>query len=288
MNINEVLLQEGLVFFKESKKIERTINTIEKRLKRQKISLEEKEKIDLVVKNLKILYNKFSKIEKDKNKEKYEELKNTSKDLLNVVNKEEFKKILKNVGIFFLISMAIFGILFGLKRTFDDLTPETDLPNPYDKYRRYYESLGKDNLLKTDYSNNKLMKSTLGIKEMILDICEKEKADPKMIAAIIQKESGFNPDAISPGKDIGLMQLNRKYIPWFITKFWDRKEKFDPMNPEHNAIVGIRYYQSLLKMFNGDKEKALQAYNQGPTAVKEGRVLRRAIAYANDIIKKSS
>lgn len=288
MNVNEVLLQEGLVFFKESKKIERTIRTIEKRLSKQKLSIEEKNKIDLVVKNLKILYNKFSKIEKEKDKEKYEELKNTSKDLLAVVNKEEFKKTLKNVGIFFLITMAIFGIIFGLKKVFDDLAPETDLPNPYEKYRKYYENLGKENLLKTDYSNNKLMKSTLGIKEMILDICEKENADPKVIAAIVNKESGFNPDAISPGKDIGLMQLNRKYIPWFITKFWDRKEKFDPMNPEHNAIVGIRYYQSLLKMFNGDKEKALQAYNQGPTAVKEGRVVRRAIAYAKDIMRRSS
>jgi len=84
--------------------------------------------------------------------------------------------------------------------------------------------------------------------------------DPALVRAVIHAESAFRPDAISPKGAGGLMQL----MPGTAARF-DVSDRFDP---EDNIAGGVAYLSLLLKMFRGDRELAVAAYNAGEGAVK--------------------
>lgn len=76
------------------------------------------------------------------------------------------------------------------------------------------------------------------------------------IRAIIGKESSFNPKARSKKGAGGLMQLMPSTaVDLGVSDVYD---------PEQNIDAGTRYYAQQLKKYDGDREKALAAYNWGP------------------------
>lgn len=84
--------------------------------------------------------------------------------------------------------------------------------------------------------------------------------DPKLLLAVIEVESGFNPNAVSPVGAVGLMQL----MP-------DTGSAMGAVNlfdPEENVIAGAKYLSIQLNKF-GSLELALAAYNAGPGAVEK-------------------
>lgn len=76
----------------------------------------------------------------------------------------------------------------------------------------------------------------------------------RVIRALIEAESGFNPAARSSSGAIGLMQLMPSTA---------RSLGVNPFVPEQNIEGGVRYFSELLKMF-GKLDLALVAYNAGP------------------------
>lgn len=78
--------------------------------------------------------------------------------------------------------------------------------------------------------------------------------DPKLITAIIEIESKFNPKAISSKGAIGLMQIIPKTA---------KTLNIDPNIISQNIYGGIKYFSILLKNNNNDIRLALASYNAG-------------------------
>lgn len=83
--------------------------------------------------------------------------------------------------------------------------------------------------------------------------------DPRLVHAIIQQESEYNPHAISAKGAVGLMQL----IPATARRFGVS----NPFDPAENVQGGVSYLRYLLDLFGGDVPLSLAAYNAGENAV---------------------
>lgn len=87
----------------------------------------------------------------------------------------------------------------------------------------------------------------------------KHDVDGLLVAAIVEAESGFTPDAVSPRGAVGLMQL----LP-STGALYGAPEL---LGVSTNLEAGTRYLSWLLQEYDGDLERALAAYNAGPAAV---------------------
>lgn len=94
----------------------------------------------------------------------------------------------------------------------------------------------------------------------IRQVAESHGVDGFLVAAIVEVESSFNPDAVSHRGAVGLMQV----LPSTA-----RIANADSLkDPARNIESGTRYLRHLLELYEGDLELALAAYNAGPTNVR--------------------
>jgi len=102
--------------------------------------------------------------------------------------------------------------------------------------------------------------------------------DPSLIKAVMQAESNFNPRAISPKGAQGLMQLMPDTA---------RLMKVDdPFDPDDNIRGGTKYLKMLDKIFDGNLELVLAAYNAGPSRVFENKMNVPPIEETKSFIKR--
>ncbi len=98
-------------------------------------------------------------------------------------------------------------------------------------------------------------------RDIIQRISSKYQIDPHLVAALVQQESNFNPNAMSVDSAMGLTQM----IPGTAAMLGVS----DPTNPREALDGGVRYLKSLLRMFKGNVEYALAGYNAGPGNVRK-------------------
>ncbi len=89
----------------------------------------------------------------------------------------------------------------------------------------------------------------------------KHRVDGLLLAALVEAESSFLPNAVSPVGAVGLTQVMPTTAEWLGTGRGELKD------PSANLDVGARYLSRLINRFDGDLELALAAYNAGPTNV---------------------
>ncbi|MCW7540273.1 lytic transglycosylase domain-containing protein [Aquabacterium sp. A7-Y] len=98
--------------------------------------------------------------------------------------------------------------------------------------------------------------------ELVLDASRRHGLDPDMVAALIHVESGYRATARSPKGALGLMQImpatGARYGVHSIAEL---------LIPAVNIDVGTRYLRDLTRLFDGDLELVLAAYNAGEGAV---------------------
>lgn len=83
--------------------------------------------------------------------------------------------------------------------------------------------------------------------------------DQNLFRALINAESSWNPNSVSPAGAKGLTQLMPDTARGLGVS--------DPFDPEQNLRGGAKYLKSMLERF-GSVELALAAYNAGPGAVR--------------------
>lgn len=100
--------------------------------------------------------------------------------------------------------------------------------------------------------------------DMVRSYAAANQLDPLLVAAVINVESKFDPDATSAKGAKGLMQLMDDTAIWAAGKM--ELGTFYPeqlYDPEINIRVGCWYLSKLIKQFEGDESLALAAYNGG-------------------------
>lgn len=96
---------------------------------------------------------------------------------------------------------------------------------------------------------------------IIKHYCQHYGVDQELVKLVIEKESQFNPNAVSRSGAIGLMQLMPATAEILGVK--------DPYNPRANIMGGVKYLRHLFDTFDDDIELTLAAYHAGPSKVKK-------------------
>lgn len=108
--------------------------------------------------------------------------------------------------------------------------------------------------------DNSFSSGNAHIDSAIDQIAEKYGLPSDLIHSMVQVESNYKVNAVSPAGAQGLMQL----MP-------DTAKEMGvthPFNIRQNIEGGARYLKKMLETFNGNMKKALAAYNAGPATVK--------------------
>lgn len=96
---------------------------------------------------------------------------------------------------------------------------------------------------------------------IIAEAASTHRVDPRLVAAVMRRESAFNANAVSRVGAQGLMQLMPATAQFLGVT--------NPFDARQNVFGGTRYLRTLLDTFDGNLDLALAAYNAGPGAVQK-------------------
>lgn len=107
------------------------------------------------------------------------------------------------------------------------------------------------------------------ITDAIIKEASAQGLDPYFVMAVISGESSFNPLAVGPVGEIGMMQIRPATGEWMAKKIkmkWKGEKTL--RDPVANIKLGTAYLAWLREKFNNHSQLYLAAYNMGPKSVK--------------------
>lgn len=128
----------------------------------------------------------------------------------------------------------------------------TDAPT-HKKFKIFMRDLKRDKQLRTRF--RAASGNPQEFEHLVSAASKKYGVNASLIRAVIQAESGYNPQAVSRAGAGGLMQL----MPGTARQL----KVSDRFDPGQNVDGGVRYLKFLLDTFKGDISLALAAYNAG-------------------------
>ena len=112
-------------------------------------------------------------------------------------------------------------------------------------------------------------------------MAERYGVDPELYVRLVERESGFDPNARGAAGEVGLTQIMAKTG---IDPGYGVKPIEDRLDPEDNLRFGAEYLGGLIRHYDGDVSKALMAYNGGGGNVDKGTVSGDAKKYATELL----
>ncbi|MBA2404280.1 MAG: lytic transglycosylase domain-containing protein [Bdellovibrionales bacterium] len=107
------------------------------------------------------------------------------------------------------------------------------------------------------------------VTEAIFTESRKHGMDPYFVMAVISGESSFNPIAVGPVGEIGMMQIRPSTGKWMAGKIKFKWKGDDTLrDPVANIKLGTAYLAWLREKFDNHGQLYLAAYNMGPKSVK--------------------
>lgn len=94
--------------------------------------------------------------------------------------------------------------------------------------------------------------------EFVFYLCKGYNIDFTLVMALIQHESSFTPDVISPTNDYGYMQINSVNHEWLTETIGVT----DYLDPYQNIRAGVFVLRKLFERYQ-DTDMVLMAYNMG-------------------------
>lgn len=134
----------------------------------------------------------------------------------------------------------------------------TDAPTDR-RFKIFMRDIKKDRKLRTSFRLTDCARNPKEFDPIINSCALEYGVDKTLVKAVIQAESGYNPNAVSRKGATGLMQLMPKTAQGLKVS-----NSFDP---SENIRGGVRYLRFLLDTFKGDESLALAAYNAGLSRV---------------------
>lgn len=137
------------------------------------------------------------------------------------------------------------------------------------------------------------------VAKTIIEEASKHSLDPYFVMAVIAGESSFNPLAVGPVGEIGMMQIRPTTGEWMakiVKSKWNGEKTL--RDPVANIKLGVAYLSWLRTKFDGHGQLYLAAYNMGPKSVKNAvsrnvypkdypiHVMKRYIAFYKEIERK--
>lgn len=135
---------------------------------------------------------------------------------------------------------------------------------------------------------SKYKKHARAISDTVLAESERLGLDPMFLLAVIENESSFNPFAIGPVGEIGLMQITPATGKWISGKYKIPYKGVKSLrDPKTNIRIGAAYLAQLRESFDFHGRLYLAAYNMGSRNVRSA--LARSIwpkDYAQAVMKR--
>jgi len=97
--------------------------------------------------------------------------------------------------------------------------------------------------------------------DIVVSVAQEHRVPPELVHSIIKTESAYDTWAISSKGAMGLMQL----MPLTATQY----KVMNVFDPRQNIQGGVKYLVDLIKLYDGDTQHVLAAYNAGQEAIKK-------------------